>query len=389
MHLIEHYALSCGVKISKPHIEPLFFPVSAKKYITFHTPNEIQSKTYDFYNDVLELIHPFLKDKDIEIVQLGENAEDSLPHCINYQGKTTIRQSAFIIKNSLLHVGADSVFTHIASGMNKKTVGLYSNFFKECTAPYWGSIKKHKQLEPDRSKLKPCFSKNEWPKTINTILPESISCAILDLLNIKHNLHNIETIHIGSDYHNGSLSIIPNHTMPKDFAKGQPANILANEYFNEENIVRWAQSRTVNLFLDKPMSINYLRLIKNNINQINYHIKPTDNDSFFKSARRLGINCKLICEDPDVINNLRMKFFDWEVYLINKKTKKDIDNYNKICNNSRYKSSQIIASENKLYTSKTAWKHNKEGNYDKIIDCEEFWEESSNLKIYNDNNGAT
>ena len=66
MHLVEQYALSCGVKIDTPHIETSYFPISSKKYITLHASNRIQSKTYDYYNDVMDLVHLYLKENDIE-----------------------------------------------------------------------------------------------------------------------------------------------------------------------------------------------------------------------------------------------------------------------------------------------------------------------------------
>jgi hypothetical protein len=389
MHLVEQYALSCGVKIDKPHIETSYFPVAAEKYITLHTSNRIQSKTYDYYNDVLELISPILKEHSIKVIQIGSKDESKITNCIHTQGRTTIKQAAYLIQNSLLHFGTDSFSTHVASGFNKKIVSLYSTLYKECCGPYWGNADDHVLLEPDRSKKKASFSDTEWPKTINTIMPETIACAILDQLGINHTIDNIETFHIGSAYHAGSLAVVPNHIMPKSFAPDQPANILGNEHFDEENIARWANTRKVNIFLNQPMQVNYLQAVKKNIHQINYFLQPDDDESFFKAVKKLGINLKLICKDENIINDLRLKFFDWDVNYIETKTKKDIDNCEKICNNSRYKSAQIISSNQKLYSSKAAWKHDISGKHNTIIDCDEFWEDAINLKIYNDNNGTT
>jgi hypothetical protein len=386
MHLLEQYALSCGVKIDKPFIETSYFPVVPEKYITLHASERIQSKTYDYYNDAIALIRPFLLKEGIQIVQIGSNKESCISNCIQHQGNTTIKQAAYIIKNSLLHLGTDSFSTHVASGFGKKIVSLYSTLYKECCGPYWGNPSEQVLLEPDRKNKKASFSDVEYPKSINTIMPEKIACAVLDLLKIEHNLYNIETFHIGESYHSGSLAVIPNHVMPDNFAPNQPANILGHEHFDEHNITKWAYSRKVNIFLNKPMHINYLRSVKQNINQINYFATPDDNESFFKAVSKLGIRVKIISKDENTINDLKLKFFDWDVNLVTKKTKKDIDNYEKICNNTRYKSSQIIASEKKLYASKAAWKNNINGNHDKIIDCEEFWEDISNLKLYNDKN---
>ena len=386
MHLIEQYALSCGVKINKPFIETSYFPVVPKKYITLHASARIQSKTYDYYNDVVTLLRPFLIKKGIHIVQIGSNKESSISNCIQHQGQTSIKQAAYIIKNSLLHLSTDSFSTHVASGFDKKIVSLYSTLYKECCGPYWGDKSRQILLEPDRKKRKASFSDTEYPKSINTIMPEEISRSVLDLLEIDHNLRGVETFHIGDSYHSGSLAVIPNHVMPSDFAPSQPANILGNEHFNEENITKWAFNRKVNIFLDRPMQINYLKSVRQNVNQINYFATPDDNESFFKAASKLGIKIKIISKDKNIINDLKLKFFDWDVDLIIKKSKKDIDNADKICNNTRYKSSQIIASENKLYASKAAWKSGINGHHDTIIDCEEFWDDLTNLKLYNDNN---
>ena len=76
MHLVEQYALSCGVKIDKPFIDTSYFPISADKYITLHASCRIQSKTYDYYNDVVELIYPFLQKENIQIIQNTPNNSD-------------------------------------------------------------------------------------------------------------------------------------------------------------------------------------------------------------------------------------------------------------------------------------------------------------------------
>ena len=389
MHLVEQYALSCGVKIDKPYIETSYFPITPEKYITLHASNRIQSKTYDYYRDVIDFIFPYLEKEKIKIIQIGGAQEVPIPKCIHHNGQTTIKQAAYIIEKSMLHLSTDSFSTHVASGFNKKLVGLYSTLYKECCGPYWGDAENQILFEPDRTKQKASFADNENPKTINSIKPEKIACAVLDLLGIKHTLHNIETFHIGSSYHAGSLAVVPNHIMPDSFAPGQPVNIWGHEHFNEEIITKLAFKRKSNIFLKNPMGIDYLKAIRKNIHQINYFVQPDDDETFLKAVKKLGIKLKLVCKDPNQINDIRLKFFDWDVHFLEQKTKKDIDNWEKICNNSRYKSAQIISSNNQLYASKTAWRHDIPGAHNTIIDCDEFWEDAINLKIYNDNNGTT
>ena len=194
MHLVEQYALSCGVKIDKPSIDVSYFPVVPERYITLHASNRIQSKTYDYYNDVMHMLNPFLEKANIKVIQIGGQSEQRISYCIHHQGQTSIKQSAYILQNSMLHLGTDSFSIHVASGFNKKIVGLYSTLYKECCGPYWGDSKNHILLEPDRKKYKASFSDKEYPKTINTIMPEKIASSVLELLDIPNNLNNLETL---------------------------------------------------------------------------------------------------------------------------------------------------------------------------------------------------
>ena len=344
----------------------------------------MQAKNYDYYNDVMEMIEPYLKKEKIDVIQVGAKEDPKIIHCTHYNGQTTIKQTSYIIENSELHFGNDSFSTHVASGFNKKIVCLYSVLFKECCGPYWGDKKDHILLESHRNGLKPSFSNQESPKMVNLIRPEEIALSILNLLKIKNDIQAVDTFHIGPQYHVPVLSAVPNHIMPESFAPGQPVNIWGHECFDENNITKWAYNRKCNIFLDKPMSTKYLKIIKHNINQINYFVSEDSNEDYFKLIEKGGVKLNLLSKDEEKINHLRLKFFDWQIGLIKNKTKKDLDNVDKLCDNTRYKSSMKIASGGQVYNSKAAWTHDKPEDYDKIIDCPEFWEELNTLKIYND-----
>jgi hypothetical protein len=386
MHLIEQYALSCGVKIDKPHIETCFYPIAENKYITLHASSGMQAKNYDYYNDVMEMILPHLNSQGIKVIQIGGKEDKSIRGCEHLHGRTNIKQSAYIIQNSLLHFGNDSFSTHVASGFNKKIVCLYSVLFKECCGPYWGDKENQILIESHRNGLKPSFSDSEEPKMVNLIKPEEIASSILKLLKIENTISEIETLHLGAQYHIPAISVVPNHIMPASFAKGQPVNIWGHECFDEQNIAKWAYDRKCNIFLNKPMGIRYLDVIRKNINRINYFVSHDSKESYFKSLEKGGVRFNLLCKDENIINELRLKFFDWPITLLKEKTKKDLDNSEKLCNNSRYKNSMKIISGGQIYSSKAAWKNELEGEHDQVIDCPEFWEEIDTLKIYNDKN---
>ena len=58
-HLVEEYAKNLGVKIGKPIFEPHYMPITDEKYITFHVDNKIDSKYYEFFPEVINLLKNF------------------------------------------------------------------------------------------------------------------------------------------------------------------------------------------------------------------------------------------------------------------------------------------------------------------------------------------
>ena len=367
MHLVEQYALSCGVKIDKPHIETCFYPAPVEKYITLHASSGMAAKNYDYFNDVVELLTPYLNKEDIYIIQIGEREDQKINNCIHYTGATNLKQVSYLIQNSLLQLGNDSFSTHVASGFGKKIVSLYSVLFKECCGPYWGNPEDHILLEPNIPNRKPSFSDKENPKSVNTIKPEEIARSALNLLGIPNELSSIETLHMGEGYHLPAIAVVPNHIMPAGFMPGHPINILADEFLDEKNIIEWSRGRKVNIFLNKPIPLRCMQVIKQNINQANYEASTDTDDDYLKALTKMGVPTKVFCKDED----------------IKKKTKKDLDNVDKICDNTKYKNSRIILSGGQRYNSKAAWQRGLQ-DHTNVIDSPEFWEELNTLKLYNE-----
>ena len=70
-HLIETYALNCGLKIDKPFMLEKFFPVDVENFITIHPNSKYTSKCYDYWQEVVDLIREPLKENNIDILQIG------------------------------------------------------------------------------------------------------------------------------------------------------------------------------------------------------------------------------------------------------------------------------------------------------------------------------
>ena len=121
MHVLESYALGSGAKISRPDIFEKFFPCALNKYITLDTDNRSPSKHYNYWQEVVDILQPILEKYKIEILQLGYDGDKILQSVYNTVGQASHNQQAYLIKNSLLHVGPDNLSTDLASGFDKKT----------------------------------------------------------------------------------------------------------------------------------------------------------------------------------------------------------------------------------------------------------------------------
>ena len=59
MHLLDRYALSCGVKIDKPFISEHYYPTTLDKYIVFQTSGKGNSRQYDYWTKVFSFIKEY------------------------------------------------------------------------------------------------------------------------------------------------------------------------------------------------------------------------------------------------------------------------------------------------------------------------------------------
>jgi hypothetical protein len=381
MHILEQYSLASGVKIKKPYIYEKFFPVTADKYITFH-PSSKPSKTYDYWQEVINLISPILNEKGIKIIQLGQDKEKVYSGVLSLVGLTNINQTAFILRDSILHFGADSFPTHIASGYGKKIVALYSNNYVNCVKPFFGNSKDHVLLEPKR-KTKPNFSFEEFPKTINTIKPESIAEHILKLLEIAHN-KSIETLYFGTEYNNMRLEMVPNQIVnPKQFNSNNIVVRMDLEH-NENFLNEQLQVCQCFIITDKPISENLIINNKKNIARIFYEIKKENDINFANFLAYNNIPYQLFTYLQDEsLKSIKLKYLDQEAITempTDLKQKTGIQ----YTSNTFYKSNKRLISNGKIYLSESSLKNGTEAKQiaEPVIDCPEFWREVENFWIF-------
>jgi len=184
MHLLEAYALSTGCKIDKCFLKTENIYLPKRKYITLHSHNPKGSgRQYKYWQTVIDdlINNPKF---DFEIVQIGGLLDSRLNNVdISYLGKTNYHTLSYLIKNSSLHIGFDSLPVHIASYHNTKIIAIYAHYLNN-TKPYFSKEEDVLLLEPDHSKIKPVFANTDPFDQINTISPSSIINGAHKLLNI-------------------------------------------------------------------------------------------------------------------------------------------------------------------------------------------------------------
>jgi len=185
MHALETYALVSGAKIGDCWIQEEEIQIPEGRYITFHPHHDKgTARKYLYWQRVISLITDELE--DLEIVQIGEATDqvwqDKLS-CINSSllGKTNYNSLAYVINNSELHLGYDSLAVHLASHFQKKIVAIYPHWAKS-SGPYFSKPEDARVMEPDFSTTKPCYAYDDPAQMINTIKPELIANAVIDLL---------------------------------------------------------------------------------------------------------------------------------------------------------------------------------------------------------------
>jgi hypothetical protein len=356
MHLLERYALGCGVKIDKPFIYDKYFPLPIEKYITLQPFSKYPSKCYDYWNEVVSILNPIVKKLGITIVQIGGPNESNIEGCINIQGQTSIPQCAYIVKNSLLHFGVDSFAAHIASGFNKKIVCMYSSNYIENASPYWSNKEDLILLSPDFSVKKPSFATIETPKSINTIKPETIVQAVLDLLGVNQTV-NRETLYIGETYGKKTFEWIPNCLVDTNSLKVDSLICRYDLLQDIECVKKQTEISKLCIVTDQPFE---LQVKKEQIKEVVFFIdkekyKPGFNN-WCRQIDNLGIKLIVVSKHPEhEINDIKMDFMDVAPIFY----KKQIDTTAlPIGSKVKYKSRRLIISKGKMYPSEQAVKTN-------------------------------
>lgn len=305
-HLSEVYAKDLGVKIGKPFFYPHFFPRSFNEYVTIYNNKSVQSNNYQLWSEVIEIVKEIYP--EIKFLQISADKDNLIKNCDDFANTKSIKNDAFLIKNSLLHVGVDDQRSHIASFFDKNVVTIYGNRYPSVSKPIWNKHTRSINIDAFSQDNKPCFSDVDANKTINKIKPETIANSILNLLNQKSSTRN--TFFIGKNIQSNIVEIVP------DFAYDivhSNISIRLDLCHNESNCYEILKRNHCLIVTNKPFNIDILKT--NKIKQINYVSDQFDN-RFITNVKKYGIPIVLICTDKNQLEKNRFTFFDEKIFLL-------------------------------------------------------------------------
>lgn len=349
MNLAQTYSLSAGQKIKKPFISPQYYPLSFDKYIVF-SPNSKESKTYNYWAEVLSLIVSELNKIGIKIIQTGAKDEQPYKYCHHTQGTTSVRQVSYLVKNSILCLSADSFVAHLAGMYDKKLVSIYSNNYLSCVKPFWGSAENQILLEPDRKGNKPCFAFQEFPKTINQISPESIASAVLKLLNLEFN-YSYNTLYLGQNYPAIFVESLLDGVY--NIPDIETLIIRGDLLFNEQILAEQLKVKKAIIITSKPINEQILQYFRGNIKEVIYKLHKGAKPDFLKTLQSSKIPFRMVSDlEGEDLNNLKVMTMDFGVIFNTNKNQPD-NLKDKNLSNIYYKSNKfLLGSGGKIFSSK-------------------------------------
>ncbi len=362
MKLIQSYSLQTGLKINKPEILPSFFPLphKDKSFITIHTDSGMPSKNYDYWQEVVNLLLPILKEKNINIIQLGAADSPKLNNITNLCGITSIRQSYYILSKALLHISGDSFLAHCAGFLNIPLVEIFGPTSIKNHSPYWINSEKTLLIESDRNGKLPSYSNAEpqESKVINLINPEKIVNAALYILGLPQ--INRESLYFGKLFNNPALELVCDHVLPKNVFEGTVPLLRLDYTDYDDNVLAGnLQTRPHSIYTNKQVNLNILKQFKKNVANIIVEINGTDLIPFIKDVIKTGINTAIITFlSEEDLTRIKLDFLD--IGPVHKNSKNNINDIPeniklKINENTLFQTKRLLLSNSRLYRSKLDW----------------------------------
>lgn len=128
---------------------------------------------------------------DVRVVQVGSSNDMKLEGAIDLRGKTTLRQTAAILTNSLVFIGLVGFIMHLARAVDCRSVIIYGGREKPAITGYVANKNLYNQV-----RCAPCWLRNACEfnrKCMETISVEQVIAATADQITRYGTLLEVQT----------------------------------------------------------------------------------------------------------------------------------------------------------------------------------------------------
>jgi hypothetical protein len=341
----------CGLdEVKKEENFPENFFPSPEKYIIYQTGSEKKSQIYDYSPEVLSIIWKELSLLNIQVVQVGDLSDPIVPNSIDLRSQLTIRQLAYLIKNSKLCVTSNILTAKLCRVYKKDLILLGGNFPSKMVKPDFDKVL---YIEPELKTVKWNYKQEEWPKNINNIKPEIVAKAILQKLGIDSNI-NYKTLYIGDKYGPRFLNFIPDKSFPKELSNNV-FNFRLDIHNNTQYLPYATSVAKIDITTKTPFDLNNLNV--DNIKSVIYFCNKDVDVNFIKNCISKLINIGVICQEDEALNEVRFKCLG--ICTVYKKIKeKELDILE--TRDTFFKCNRVYIGNDKTYASIYHYKHDLE-----------------------------
>tara|TARA_R110000772_G_scaffold158_4_gene723 strand:+ start:789 stop:1967 length:1179 start_codon:yes stop_codon:yes gene_type:complete len=380
-HLIKEYSKNLGVEPNKPVVNKHFFPIKTDNYIVIYNEQDIQSKNYNYYRLVIDLIRSSLIGRGIDVVVIGSD-KNVARNADHFYCNLDFRKNCYIISKAKLLVSIDNALTQYASSEGVPVVNLYGNIYSSITSPYWGKKNQKENLEPKWDK-KPCLSLVDSKESIDTIAPEKVATSILKLLGFDdYNNLNFKTI-LPNKIKKEEIDIIPTEYVNLGFSNESILNIRLDccDSVDTGSFMSYCSNHKCNIISKNlVLQADVIQKIADNLNCITIIVdEPLEAipKEYFNLLKKLKIHFLMLVKDKSLLDDLRLEYFDQSVEFYNPaKEKPELVNLNH-----KFISFKSVIEGSKVYKSVAHWKKGLDSS-NNVVDNPTYWEELDYFYIY-------
>jgi ADP-heptose:LPS heptosyltransferase len=128
---------------------------------------------------------------DVQMIQIGSAKDPKLESALDLRGKTSLRQSAAILANSLLFVGLEGFLMHLARAVDCRSVIIYGGRIKPTQIGYVANKNLYSQV-----RCAPCWLRNNCDfdrKCMDMITTDQVIAAAAEQISKYGTLLEVQT----------------------------------------------------------------------------------------------------------------------------------------------------------------------------------------------------